>query len=345
MLTQKLHRFALPVLVALSALALLISPSARAESLSPFEQQVFDLVNQQRAANGLAPLRLDWRLVNVARAHNALMAQRGELSHQLSGEKPVCSGDDRLRDGGYPWLWCAENVAAGQGSPQQVMDAWMTSAGHRTNILNPNLRDMGIAFVQGGKGPYGTWWTQDFGSTGETPAAPVPPPAGTQPALNNTLLTAGQQRQVMQFNPGAALQKRIFADGFVPNSAEFTVLVGGTSYAGQRAESLESGRVRIYYARSGDWGNVRFVEQGSDDLSSALLAAGQQRQGMQFNPGAALQKRIFGDGFVPNSGEFTVNVGGADYAGQRAESLGSGRVRIYYASSGDWGNVQIVDRP
>jgi hypothetical protein len=52
-------------------------------------------------------------------------------------------------------------------------------------------------------------------------------------------LTEGEKNQLIQFNPNAALQKRIFADGFVPNSKEFGIQVSGTSYAAQRAENLE----------------------------------------------------------------------------------------------------------
>lgn len=109
-----------------------------------------------------------------------------------------------------------------------------------------------------------------------TPAAPPPPPRPvdprpTQPAptrptpsqpaptmtLQQQLRTAGQEHQVIQFNPNAALQKRIFADGFVPNSSEFTLDHQRIRYVAQRAEHLGTGEVRIYYVRDGDWGNVQ----------------------------------------------------------------------------------------
>ncbi len=83
--------------------------------------------------------------------------------------------------------------------------------------------------------------------------APTPPPAAT---LQATLLAEAARRQVIQFNPNASLQKRIFADGFVPNSPEFEVEHGNTRYVAQRAENLASGEVRVYYVRSGDWDNV-----------------------------------------------------------------------------------------
>jgi len=78
-------------------------------------------------------------------------------------------------------------------------------------------------------------------------------------ALDEALLWHGQQAQVIEFNPQAALQKAIFLDGFVPNSGEFTVAWHGREYQAQRAEHLGSGEVRVYFVEVGDWGNVRWT--------------------------------------------------------------------------------------
>ena len=88
--------------------------------------------------------------------------------------------------------------------------------------------------------------------------------------------------------------------------------------------------------------------QGGDDglsLAATLLAEGELHQVIQFNPDAALQKRIFADGFVPNSPEFALTIDGVNYICQRAEHLGTGEVRVYHVIVGDWGNVQHVSRP
>ena len=167
------------------------------------------------------------------------------------------------------------------------------------------------------------------------------------PSLEERVMTEGQKRQVIQFNPDAALQKRIFADKFVPNSAEFAFQKDGTAYAAQRAENLANGAVRVYYVVVGDWGAVRFAERGAtsgDALADTLLAEGEKRQVLQFNPNAALQKRIFADGFVPNSPEFGLQANNAAYATQRAENLANGAVRVYYVKTGDWGNVNAAIR-
>ena len=171
------------------------------------------------------------------------------------------------------------------------------------------------------------------------------PSAYAQGSPVEALLKAeGEKQQVIQFNPSAALQKRIFADGFVPNSGEVGLDFEGVAYAAQRAENLANGRVRVYYVAVGDWATVRSVERGAagDALGEALLQAGEKAQVIQFNPSAALQSRIFRDGFVPNSPEFGLTAGGTAYAAQRAESLGSGEVRVYYVVVGAWGNVMVA---
>jgi hypothetical protein len=79
--------------------------------------------------------------------------------------------------------------------------------------------------------------------------------------LKNVFLAEAEAHQMIHFNPGAALQRHIFADGFVPNSPEFNVQIDGPQYRAQRAEHLGTGKVRVYYAQVPDWSNVRFVER------------------------------------------------------------------------------------
>lgn len=90
------------------------------------------------------------------------------------------------------------------------------------------------------------------------PVPPIPTPDKPTTMLQAKLLAEAERRQVIQFNPNASLQKRIFADGLVPNSPEFEVEFGGARYIAQRAESLASGEVRVYYVRSDDQNNVAY---------------------------------------------------------------------------------------
>jgi hypothetical protein len=88
---------------------------------------------------------------------------------------------------------------------------------------------------------------------------PVVEPTVSHPVLGDALREEGAKKQVMSFNPEAALQKVIFGDGFVPNSEEFATTFDGTEYIAQQAEHLGSGEKRVYYVPVGDWGNVQFV--------------------------------------------------------------------------------------
>jgi uncharacterized protein YkwD len=68
---------------------------------------------------------------------------------------------DRLAAVGYQWQAYAENVAYGQASPASALDAWMHSSGHRANILNASLTELGTGYARDANGrPY---YVQVFG--------------------------------------------------------------------------------------------------------------------------------------------------------------------------------------
>jgi hypothetical protein len=81
------------------------------------------------------------------------------------------------------------------------------------------------------------------------------------PTLEQVLIAEGDAHQLIQFNPTAALQAAAFRAGFTPNSPEFETVYNGVTYVGQRVENPGTGKVRVYYAAKGDWGNVKFVEK------------------------------------------------------------------------------------
>ena len=123
-----------------------------------YEKQVLTLVNQERAKQGLQPLSWNAKLAAVARAHSADMSARNYMSHtNPDGLSPF----DRIKNSGISYTRAAENIAAGQRTPEAVMESWMNSDGHRQNILNPNLTELGVGFYQGSKG-YKYYWTQCF---------------------------------------------------------------------------------------------------------------------------------------------------------------------------------------
>jgi uncharacterized protein YkwD len=97
-------------------------------------------------------------LAAAAQGHAEDMKAKGYFSHTgQDGRSPF----DRMRDAGYDYRAAGENIARGQGGAREVMTAWMTSPGHRANILNCDYRELGVGHVDGGDGP---WWVQNFGS-------------------------------------------------------------------------------------------------------------------------------------------------------------------------------------
>ena len=125
-----------------------------------FESEVIDLVNVERAAAGLAPLSYDARLAAAARGHSEDMGLQNYFSHTSLDGRSV---SDRIIDEGYTWNSYGENIAAGQPTPEDVIDSWMSSSGHRANILNPNFCDIGVGYAYVAASPYRHYWTQDFG--------------------------------------------------------------------------------------------------------------------------------------------------------------------------------------
>ncbi len=94
--------------------------------------------------------------------------------------------------------------------------------------------------------------------------------ANAQARLEKSLLQEAAAQQCMQFNPNAALQKRIFEDGLVPNSAEFDFRFAGVDYVAQRAEHLGTGEVRVYYCQKGLWSLVWYVPRQPASASLVL---------------------------------------------------------------------------
>lgn len=134
--------------------------SSIAVDTSGWAYDTFVLINEEREENGLSPLIWNSKLAGLAEQHCTDMMKRNYFSHYTpEGFTPF----DRMRQYGINYSAAAENLAAGQPTPESVVKAWMESDGHRDNILNPELKEAGIAFVRGGE--YGIYWAQEFATT------------------------------------------------------------------------------------------------------------------------------------------------------------------------------------
>ncbi|SDS23064.1 CAP domain-containing protein [Actinoplanes derwentensis] len=133
--------------------------SVSSSPLAPFQQQVLALVNQNRRRAGCGALTLDQRLIAAANRHAADMARREYFDHESPGGRDV---GERVTGAGYSWSRYSENIAKGQDSPFQVVNAWMDSPGHRRNILDCALDEMGTGLAVASDRT--TYWVQDFAS-------------------------------------------------------------------------------------------------------------------------------------------------------------------------------------
>ncbi len=118
------------------------------------------LTNAARVRNGLPALATNDRLMQAARIHAGQMAAHEQQEHTISGAKyPTLKA--RLEGVGYGYSAAAENIAWNQPSAARAVESWMTSSGHRANILNRELTEIGVAMARSSRGqPY---WIQVFG--------------------------------------------------------------------------------------------------------------------------------------------------------------------------------------
>lgn len=132
-------------------------------------QRVLKLVNTARAKPrhcgserfvAVGALKLNDKLTRASLLHSQEMARRGNASHTgADGSDP----GDRATRAGYIWRNVGENVAAGQLDADEVVQGWLGSPYHCTNIMAPEFAELGVAFAVNPKSESGIYWTQMFG--------------------------------------------------------------------------------------------------------------------------------------------------------------------------------------
>lgn len=130
------------------------STSPSTQGISGVESRVIELTNAERRKNGLLDLKADASLSNVAREKSKDMQQNKYFSHT---SPTYGSPFDMMRDFGISYKSAGENIAQGQRTPEEVVNAWMNSEGHRKNILSSGYTHIGVGYVESGH-----YWTQMF---------------------------------------------------------------------------------------------------------------------------------------------------------------------------------------
>lgn len=123
--------------------------------------------NRERAKRNKPELCIAPELQRAARLHAKDMIERDYFSHNTKGTGETFA--DRIEKQGYEYRRAAENIAYGtgrEGSTTNTFQGWMDSSGHRSNLLNGHLREVGIGLYAGDyKGsPNARMWVADFGT-------------------------------------------------------------------------------------------------------------------------------------------------------------------------------------
>lgn len=144
--------------------------SARLGDWNSEGQKLLDAINAARAKPqqcgtqamaATTPLVWNETLAQTAQGHSRAMANQNFFDHiDREGRTP----GDRADLAGYSGQRIAENIAAGLDSPRKVLDGWLSSPGHCTNLMNPQLRELGAAYATDPKSDAGIYWTALFGT-------------------------------------------------------------------------------------------------------------------------------------------------------------------------------------
>lgn len=137
--------------------------------LSSFAEEVAYLVNKERLANGLSELRM------VPELNEAAQTRAEELVISFDHIRPDGSSSSSvIKQYGWRLSAVGENIAAGQPDPAFVMDRWMNSKGHRSNILSPDFQYIGVGVVSAKGAEYSMYWTQLFIKSGDVTDSYLP---------------------------------------------------------------------------------------------------------------------------------------------------------------------------
>ena len=123
-------------------------------AITEYENQVINLVNNERSKRGLPLLKADWQLSRVARHKSQDMKKNNYFSHR---SPTYGTPFQMIQSYGISYRTAGENIAKGQSTPQAVVNAWMNSSGHRANILNKSFTHIGVGYEKNGN-----YWTQMF---------------------------------------------------------------------------------------------------------------------------------------------------------------------------------------
>jgi uncharacterized protein YkwD len=136
--------------------------------IANFQQEMLTHLNEARAASRMCgttfykaagPLTWNAKLADPAGGHAQDMASNNYFSHTSQDGR---SFSQRISATGYAWSATGENIAAGQATPEQVVNAWLQSPAHCENIMNGSYAEAGVACMKNDASSYKTYWVMEL---------------------------------------------------------------------------------------------------------------------------------------------------------------------------------------
>ncbi len=145
------------------------------EVINKARSEVRDCHDGRGLVGPVAPLSWNDELYAAAYEHSSDLAQSNTFSHEGSGTSSDITGmnhggvpslfNERIEANGYvDFYTVGENIAGGQESIEEALEAWLNSPAHCTNIMNEKYKEIGVAVVSDPDSDYQIYWTQNFGS-------------------------------------------------------------------------------------------------------------------------------------------------------------------------------------
>jgi uncharacterized protein YkwD len=132
-----------------------------------WQTSMLNVINRERQAAGLSTITSCGALNRTAQAYADVLIGTRDISHTGPNGSTL---QTRVAASGYVgWTNIGENLAAGQGTVDEVMTAWLGSSGHRANIMKPEFTHVGFGRTKGlyKDNTVESWfWVQNFGAGG-----------------------------------------------------------------------------------------------------------------------------------------------------------------------------------
>ena len=202
-----------------------------------YARQVTDIVNRERAAAGLAPVTYSERMSQAAQVRASEI--RSTFSHtRLNGTSCFTA----LKEAGVTYRSAGENIAYGQRTPEEVMDAWMNSSGHRANILGQQYTYIGVGALY----ENGTWyWTQFFAAADQPDgAATTTKPTSATTAKPTSATTAKPTSATTAKPTSATTTQPTSATATQPTSATATQPTSPTTAQADDAPTVDKEQLK-----------------------------------------------------------------------------------------------------